>query len=192
MDIPPLSRSTSRLKIRDHINLLMGHNVDSDDDLILFGPPAARSVIVSYENDLVHKYLLHRRRLADNVRMLYFKWWLWIEDDIGRRMDELIETADQLMLKLRQVHRLNGKAIVARGPPFSFHFMRMGLEPSTSCPLLEHGECIVMKADIAHAQTFFDHVVLKVLQDDIYRPMDMSSTYHSRCPPFSWLSYISY
>lgn len=174
---PPLSRSTSRLKIRDHLNLLMGHPVEDVPDLITFELPAARSVIVTYENELLHKYLLHRNRLVHQIHVLYFKWWLWIEDDIGCRMDELVETAHQLAPKLQQVHRLNEKAIADRGPAVSFHFMRMGLEPSTSCPLLEHGDCIIMRAHVGDAYPFFNYVALKILKDEIYCPMDMSRTH---------------
>lgn len=179
MDLPPLPRSTSRLKIRDHINLVRGHTVEPEREII-FGPPAARSVVATHENDLVHKYLLYRSRLASKTRRLYFKWFLWIEDDIGRRMDDLVETSDQLLLKLAQVHQQNRIAAASQGPPCSIHLIQLGIEPSTSCPLLKHGDCIVMKADVTNAQSFFDHVVHMVLQDEIYRPMDMSSMYFSR------------
>ena len=102
----PLSRSTSILKVRDRLNMLMGHSLhDDEDEYICFEAPAARTLFHTHEDCLIYKYLLYRDRYKSKVHVLYFKWWLWFEDEKGGRMEELIETAGQLEIKMKDIHR---------------------------------------------------------------------------------------
>lgn len=173
----PLSRSTSILKVRDRLNMLMGHSLhDDEDENICFEAPAARTLFHTHEDCLIYKYLLYRDRYKSKVHVLYFKWWLWFEDEKGGRMEELIETAGQLEIKMKDIHRTLQTA-ANEGKVLSTHIMRMGIEPLASSPLLEHGDCITLRADIGCAVPFFDSVAHLLLKDELYYPADMSSTY---------------
>lgn len=157
---PILRRSTSRLRIRDHINTFLGYEVEKAR--CKFAPPCVREFIMSHEESMLFKFLHFQSCEVD--RPLLYKWGFWLEMGTRPMLEDIVETQLQVKLGLKKLRNQEfGKA----------HFMRFGLKPSGKHHLLENGDKVACKVDSDCALDFFQALTQIALSDKLYRPLEV-------------------
>lgn len=158
---PLLPRSTSKLKIRDHINTFLGYDVDSPEIPVLEAP-CVRTMITTHEQSMVYKHMLHMSRARCSDPLLYYKWSYW-ED---RGLTDIVETEKQLKGVLKALKR-------ALPDTNKVHVTRMGIHPNRA--EVFKGEKLSFKVGHHLEYDVFKDMVKIVVGDFLYRPMDVQS-----------------
>lgn len=147
----PLPRSTSRLRIRDHINSMLGY--EHDKPRPSFVGPATRTTITTHEESFFYRYLVYESSITSDA--LYFKWNQWVKDD-AFVLEDIVETRSQLKRTLKGLKKREVDASI----------VRHGTHPNEPCTKL------AFRVDHFCESDFFSELVRIVLGGRLSQPMD--------------------